>query len=157
MRALKILFVFSLLALISCNKGSNNSSSAKMDENVTQGVTGTVLWFEGNLMPSPGTPAPKGKPIEREVVFCKPLGMKEVKKEGALYIGLEEQIVKTATSNDKGEFKINLPEGTYSVFTKEEGGYYANSFDGKGMIQTITVKKDEVATLDIKVDYKATY
>ncbi|MGB0525758.1 MAG: carboxypeptidase regulatory-like domain-containing protein [Flammeovirgaceae bacterium] len=128
-----------------------------MEEKVTQGVQGTVLWFEGNLMPSPGTPAPKGKPIVREIVFCKPLKMKEVQQKGSFYVALDTHIIKKVTSDDKGIFKIQLPEGKYSVFTKEEDSYYANLFDGQGYIQLVTVKANELTSLDIRVDYKATY
>lgn len=137
------------ITLAACNK--------EMAKGLTQGVTGTVLWFEGNLMPSIGATQPKGKAIERAIVFCKPLKYKDLTQNDRLYTGLDEFIVETAKSDAEGKFSIKLPVGKYSVFTKEEGGYYANSFDGQGFIQVIEVMENKITTLDLKVDYKAVY
>lgn len=162
MKIVNIFFLLALLAVISCTKeatkgGTSTSPNSKMDDKITQGVKGSVLWFEGNLMPSPGSPTPKGKPIVREIIFCKPLKMNEATKSGNFYTNIEDQIVAKTTSDEKGMFMVKLAEGKYSVFTKEEGGYYANLFDGQGYIQAITVKKDFITELDLKVDYKASY
>lgn len=158
------LIVLSLtLCASSCNKEtatskSNSTTTSDMEKTSDQGkVEGTVVWLEGNFMPSPGTPARKGKPIVREIVFCKPLKMNETKKEGTFFVGLEDQVVKSVTSDDKGKFSIELPAGTYSVLSKEENGYYANLFDGQGLIQAVKVQAGQTTPLTVKVDYKATF
>jgi hypothetical protein len=66
--------------------------------------------------------------------------------------------VKKITSDDKGNFCIELPEGAYSLFVWEDGkGLYANSFDGQGNIFPITVQKGKVEQANITVDYMAAY
>lgn len=130
----------------------------EMDKGIEQGVKGTVIWYEGNLMPSINSSGSKsGKPIEREVVFCKPVKMNDLTKSGSFFTGLDSYITHKTTSDSKGMFAIKLPAGKYSVFTKEDDGYYANSFDGQGFIQVIEVKQNEVTNLPLKVDYKAVY
>ena len=93
----------------------------------------------------------------REVFFCKPLKSGDLTKSGRFYTGVENHLVKKVKSDTDGNFAVSLPEGKYSVFTKEDEGFYANSFDGQGFIQLVTVKQDEVTYLTLKVDYKAAY
>lgn len=123
-----------------------------------QGVTGTVLWVEGNQMPginSEKRPAPKG--VVREILFYEAVKMSEASGDGSLYHDVPAKLVGTATSNEEGKFTIQLPPGTYSVFTKEQDGLFANLYDGEGFINPVEVKKGEMADLTIKVNYQAAY
>ena len=150
MKTLFVVLGLLTFGLSSCNK--------EMANGVKEGVTGTVMWFEGNLMPTiDGGKEKSGKPIVREIVFCKPVKSSQLSKNGRFFSGLDEFIIKKTNSDAKGAFAIKLPAGKYSVFTKEEDGYYANSFDGQGFIQVIEVKANELTKLALKVDYKAVY
>lgn len=127
------------------------------DENISQGVVGTVLWFEGNLMPAPGVPAPKGKPIERTVLICELTNASEIDGNAPMYEDAPRKVVKEITSDKSGIFKAELPVGEYSVFIKEDSGYFANSFDAKNNICVLRIEKDKVTELKIDVNYKASY
>ncbi len=135
--------------LLSCKSIKN--------EQVDQGVVGTVLWFEGNLMPSPGVPAPKGKPIERKIIICDLTNISDLGGNGPLFDAIGSNIVKEMSSDKEGVFSASLPVGKYSVFVKEDSQYFANSFDSKNNVGVLTIEENKVTTLNIQVNYKATY
>ena len=150
-----IAFVFLLVLAIACNKPNTKTLSE-----MKQGVKGTVIWMEGNMMPSFGEKASdkkKGKPVVREVLFCKPTKMNDLPHEGTIFQNADKNLVKKTTSDEEGKFSIELPAGKYSVFTKEEGGYFANSFDGDGNVNIVEVKEGEITEMNIDVNYKAAF
>ena len=127
------------------------------DTGLKQGATGKVLWFEGNMMPSIGREMPKGKPVVREIYFCKPTKMGMLKQEGSIFQDVNEIAIKSVKTDSNGQYKITLDAGKYSVFTKEESGFFANGFDGKNMINLIEVKEGEVTTFNIDINYQAVF
>jgi hypothetical protein len=56
-----------------------------------------------------------------------------------------------------GRFIVALEPGTYSVFVKEPDGLFANRFDQAGIINPVTIDRNELVNILIKVDYKAAY
>lgn len=133
-----------------------NCKSLK-DEKVEQGVIGTIVWFEGNLMPGPGTPAPKGKPIERKIFICELTNAGDLGGDAPLYDAISGKIVKEVSSDKNGIFKAELPVGKYSVFVKEESQYFANSLDVNNNVGVLTIEKGKVTELKIDVNYKASF
>lgn len=100
-------------------------------------------------------PAPKG--VVREILFYEPVTMNEAKRNGTLYQHIPTKLVATATSDENGKFSINLPAGSYSVFTKEPDGLFANLYDGEGRINITEVKKGEVTDITIEINYQAAF
>lgn len=133
------------------------SCKSVKDEQIDQGVTGVVVWFEGNLMPGPGTPAPEGKPIERKIIFCELTNITELTGDGPLYSTVGSKVIKEVSSDKDGKFAAELPVGKYSVFVKEDAQYFANSFDSKNNVCVLTIEKDKITELKIDVNYKASY
>jgi hypothetical protein len=132
--------------------------SGNQTNTIKQGVCGTVIWKEGNLMPGPDRDVPQGKGVERDVVVYELTKSDQVTSEGGFHRNIKTKLVKKITSDDKGNFCIELPEGAYSLFVWEDGkGLYANSFDGQGNIFPITVQKGKVEQANITVDYMAAY
>lgn len=76
---------------------------------------------------------------------------------GPFFRDIKTRLVATTQSRQDGTFKIKLPVGVYSVFTKERNGLYANLFDGKGNINPVTVKTGQYAWKTITIDYEAAY
>jgi len=77
--------------------------------------------------------------------------------EGQFYSGLKSKLVQKAISNEDGRFIVALEPGTYSIFVKEPEGLFANRFDQAGIINPVTIKRNELVDVLIKVDYKAAY
>jgi hypothetical protein len=122
-----------------------------------QGIEGKVLWIEGNQMPGPGRKPDGARPIVREIYIYEPVTMQQAKSSNGFFTEIQAPLIAKTTSNSDGSFTIDLPEGEYSVFTKEPEGLFASIFDGKGRINVISVPKKKFTTVTLRVNYNATY
>ena len=127
-----------------------------------QGITGTVTWVEGNQMPMvsdsiDNASKTAAKPIKRSVRIYPLIQFEDLKIENGLYTALAEKPLTEVETDEKGNYSVQLSPGRYSIFVVEEGGLFANIFDGEGNVQPVTVKENEWTLLDIEVNYKAVY
>ncbi len=127
-----------------------------------QGITGTVTWVEGNQMPSISSSEnavskPAKKPIQRTIRVYPLVQFEDLKIEEGLFTAIAEKPLTEVQSDEKGQYSVQLSPGRYSIFVVEEGGLFANIFDGEGNVQPVTVKENEWTLLDIEVNYKAVY
>ncbi|GAB2484124.1 carboxypeptidase regulatory-like domain-containing protein [Algoriphagus taiwanensis] len=126
-----------------------------------QGITGTITWVEGNLMPrisESGDDAPK-KPegIQRKLEVYPLVKISDMKMEDGLFVSLAVKPIAQVETDANGKYSLQLSPGRYSVFTVEEGGLFANIFDGEGNAMPVTVKEGEWTLVDIQINYKAVY
>lgn len=151
---MKLLLLSAVLLLSAMNRGCGD---------IEQGIAGKVIWLEGNLMPGIGDEPEvnrkrfKGQPVKRSIHIYKLTTMDEATAEGVFFRDIQTSLVTKVETNKEGEFAVSLPEGRYSIFTEEEEGLFANSFDGEGYINPVTVKKGEISTITIEINYKAAY
>ena len=128
---------------------------------VTQGITGKVIWKAGNFMPQVDAKAnlPKGLPVVREIYIYQLTSEKQTvaAEESGFYQKINSKFVKKVNSDKKGFFAVTLPVGYYSLFTKEEKGFYANLFDDAMNINPIQVRKGKWEKVEFMIDYAATY
>lgn len=123
-----------------------------------EGIKGKIYRVQGNRMPSPGEPRPAPQPFSTTLYIYELTNISQVKKaDGSFYSAINTKLVKEVTSDKKGNFKVKLPPGQYSLFVKKDELFYANIFDEKNNIYPITVEKHKFTTLEIKADYGATY
>ncbi|WP_215224491.1 carboxypeptidase-like regulatory domain-containing protein [Echinicola shivajiensis] len=128
----------------------------------TQGIIGQVYWVEGNLMPtiSDGNTVPEKPPrekVKRKIRIYERTHINEAKMGDLLFSEIETPMVAEIETEEDGSFVIGLPPGTYSVFTVEEGGYFANVFDLDTFIQPVEVLDGEWSNMEILINYKAAY
>lgn len=125
----------------------------------TQGITGKVLWKAGNLMPGPGVKPSEGSPVVREIYIYELTSPKQTEsaEETGFYKKINSPLVKIIKSDKKGVFSVALPAGYYSLFVKEEKGFYANLFDDAMNINPVQVRKGTWLHSDIIIDYQAVY
>ncbi len=135
-----------------------NQSGCTINRPVSQGISGKVLWFEGDLMPGINKEPVEGIPVKREIYVFQPTrsSQTEVHNE-AFYQGIQTDLVKKFWTDKKGNFLVFLPPGRYSVFTKEPGGFYANRLNEEGFINLVNITAEEVTDIVIRVDYEAAY
>ena len=129
---------------------------------VEQGVRGQVLWLEGNFMPGIHEEGevperPSGQRIQRTLRIYELTNRDEAEYRDGFFVNVEEELVATVESNPSGNFSVALEPGRYSVLVEEEQGLFAGVYDGEGNLQPVTVAKDSLSYLEIKVDYKAAY
>jgi len=134
------------------------SPQSMLSQGIAQGISGLVLWYEGDLMPGIDKEPVEGKPIQREIYIYKATTMEQAEAhEGTFYSNISTELVLTTSSDEDGKFIVALDPGTYSVFVKESQGLFANRFDQGGIINPVTISQNELVSLSIRVDYKAAY
>lgn len=151
----------SLLFILSMFLMANKCDSKQ----VKQGIAGQVLWIEGNQMPSiinekhpentPDRPAPTG--IKREVYIYELTNLGQASSNGPFFSDIQTKLVEKAETDEDGNFAISLPVGTYSVFVKEDEGFFANQMDGQGNINPVEVSQDQITSVTLEINYKAAY
>ncbi len=136
------------------------SLAQKTKKVANQGIGGVVLRKSGNLMPSPevALTASKGSPIEREIYVYQLTNESQTDATKMPFFSkiTTKLIAKVKTGRD-GKFKIKLPVGYYSLFTKEKDGLYANQFDDSMNIFMVRVSRRQWTNIDFLIDYQATY
>ena len=146
---------FMLLMMTSCMSQQTIQASK-------QGLFGKVLWVAGNQMPmiieEGQQDDRKGpRPIEREIVVFEQTRTSDTEMENGFYKNIKTKEVARFKTDKNGQFFINLKPGIYSLFTVEEDGLWANTFDGENRINPIEIKEDEISQITITINYDAAY
>ena len=109
-------------------------------------------------MPGPEKPPAVGVAVKREVYIYQITQTSEAEMHDQVFFGdVQTQLVKKQWTDKEGQFSIRLKPGSYSVFTMEPQGLFANRFSGDGFINPVEVRKNKVSELMIRIDYMATY
>jgi hypothetical protein len=61
-------------------------------------------------------------------------------------------MVKQADTDDTGYFKLELPPGHYSLFTKKNGLFYASQFDTRNNIAPVEVTAGKMTRVECRVE-----
>jgi len=123
-----------------------------------QGIEGVARRITGNRMPSPkyhpGPPAGTHTTIcifaltnQNQVTNAGPAG---------LYSAVHTNLVRQEDTDDSGHFRILLPPGTYSVFTKKGQLFYATRRDEKNNIAPVEVLPGKITRVDCSVESEHT-
>jgi hypothetical protein len=147
------------LVLISCKTQKNI-----INQHAKQGIEGYVREYVGNFMPmlnrnhQPTTPPPP-KPLATTVYIYEATNLKDVIQinHSPSYSAINTKLIATAQSDAAGYFKVNLSVGKYSLFIKQNGNFYANSFDDKQNIALVIVNEKVFTKVTVKADVNATY
>jgi len=126
-----------------------------------QGIEGTARRPSGNQMPSPRFhPAPPAGTRSTICIFTL-TNDSQTKKAGrpGLYTSVETHLVRQFDTDDSGRFRIELPPGTYSVFTKKGKLFYATRRDEKNNIAPVEVLPGKMTRVECSVesDHVVTY
>jgi len=108
-------------------------------------------------MPGPESVLSPNQGAIREILIYELTGFDDVTVVGPFFRDIKTKMIATVQSNADGTFKIKLPPGSYSVFTKEKNGLYANLFDENKNINPVTIKASQYTWKTITVDYEAAY
>ncbi|HEY4206710.1 MAG TPA: hypothetical protein VGM31_07860 [Puia sp.] len=107
-----------------------------------QGIVGTVFTAGGNQMPAPGIKRTIPKDGIRAVVCVfERTNISQVERVGTspYYKAIHTRMIQQADTDDKGHFKILLPPGHYSIFTKKGDLFYASRRDEKNDLAPVEV------------------
>lgn len=121
-----------------------------------EGIKGQVFWISGD-QPGPGSQASPDQGTIREILIYKATSVKDVSQTDQFFVEIKTELVNTVMSMEDGSFKVKLPPGEYSVFTKEQKGLFANVIDHNGCISCVNVSPKRYSWVTITIDYEATY
>jgi hypothetical protein len=132
---------------------------ASCQKEIKQGIKGLIFEVSGNQMPSPGKGVPIRKGVQREFGIFKlsRLDLAARGKADCFFKSTGTPLVKRARSEKDGCFALSLPPGKYSIFVREKGQWYANSFGGEGEICPFEVFPDSLSQLDFRINHGAWY
>lgn len=149
------------LLMVSC---ANAKKSKNSNEDMKQGITGTIIWEEGNQMPmiipddvEPTEKENKPKGIKRTLLIHELTKMVGSNSENGFHSKPATKEIARIESDSLGRFKVSLLPGKYSLFVLEERGYYANLSDGQQNIFPVEVKENEFTQVEFVINYKAVY
>jgi hypothetical protein len=120
----------------------------------TQGIEGIVRRPAGNHMPSPRFhPAPPAG-VKATVCIFPLTNDRQATKAGkpGLYAALQTNLIRQIDTDDSGRFRIELPPGTYSVFTKKGKLFYATRRDEKNNIAPVEVLAGKMTPVECSVE-----
>ncbi|MCA6073681.1 carboxypeptidase regulatory-like domain-containing protein [Fulvivirga sedimenti] len=121
-------------------------------------LAGQLVWITGNQMPGPDKKPSSGNGVQRVVLIYPPTLRSDCEMNpNGLYTQVPGNPVATVLSDTDGTFIIHLPEGTYSVLTREEEGMFAGVFDGNGTLNPVLIEKRDTTELRIEINYSAAY
>ncbi|SDD01457.1 hypothetical protein SAMN04488104_101218 [Algoriphagus faecimaris] len=138
-------------------------SQCRSMKNKGQGIKGNVTWVEGNQMPTisediqSSPQKDDGTAVKRTILIYPLTPLADATMENSLFTSVRGKPIAQVESDEKGYFEIELAPGTYSLFTQEENGLFANTFDLNGNIQPISVERGVWTSTTISINYKAAY
>lgn len=126
---------------------------------VEQGLSGYIKEIKGNQMPSPDIQPEEPKGVRTTVYIYEPTNISQVVRIGnsPFYNAIHTKLVKSVVSDSLGYFITPLPAGTYSLFTKVDGKFYANSFDAQNNIAPATVEENKLTKVNFVISARATF
>lgn len=154
MKSLQYLFIILCVGL---------AVGCKSPKEKTQGIHGQLFWVEGNLMPQAtedGTAPSESKirqGVQRTVKIHSLTHMDQLSIGDYLIGTIQTPEIASFETEQDGSFRIELPIGKYSLFTVEQDGFFANTFDSENHINPVEVKAGEWSKFDIIINYKAVY
>jgi hypothetical protein len=118
------------------------------------GVAGTLLKKTGDCMPIIGSGTTcTSYPVSRTILIYEYTTTNNVDGWGPSYKSVHSKLVAQCSADQDGFFQAAVDPGKYSILIKENDNFYANSFDGQGGIQPITVRSDSVNLITLVLDY----
>lgn len=161
LRKTSVLILLAVLLIVACDIFNTESQLPPDDQTaitIKQGIAGKVWFWEGDFMP--GDP-PTGTitPVKRDVLVHMPTHIDSVEQPGfsPFYTSISTSLVAETSSNDSGFFQIHLEPGQYSIFVLEDTLFYANGFNGQGIIYPVSVYNDSVTQIDFDITYASTW
>jgi len=120
----------------------------------SSGIRGTVYAAAGNQMPAPGVPRSSLKGIRTTIYIYELTNISQVVRQGSspYYTAIGTRLVRQADTDDSGHFKLSLPPGRYSLFTKKQDLFYASRMDERNNIAPVEVLAGKMTKVDCRVE-----
>jgi hypothetical protein len=127
----------------------------------TSGIKGKVYLVSGNRMPSPPRrpgdtvhPSAEGPGVKGTICVYELTNDSQVIRQGTSPYcqAVRTRLIRQVDTDDKGNFTIPLPPGTYSVFTKKGNLFYATRRDAQNNIAPVNVLPGKMTPVNCSVE-----
>jgi len=151
--------VFTIIGLsaviIGCSTPKNSGGSGFADS----GLTGFIGELKGNQMPGPGRTPSSPTPLQTTIYAYELTSLAQVEQVDAapLYKAIRSRLVDSTVSDAAGNYILRLKPGSYSIFARVKGQYFANSFDSNNKVNPVTVTEKTFSPFNITVNVDAVY
>ncbi len=110
-------------------------------------------------MPDPDEPRSDPPPFETMVYVYELTPAEKTERVGTstLFSKIHTRLVDSVRSDKKGYYQFSLPAGSYSLFVRQDGFYFASIFDDKNNAHPFHVEQGKVTQHDVLVNNKASY
>ena len=165
-QALIIVFYLALLPPCFPPLWPAGSAFPALSPDQQSGIRGKVYLIAGNRMPAPRHPidtsgGQQGPGVPSTVCVFELTNDSQVVRQGTSPYcqAVHTRLIRQTNTDEKGNFSILLPPGTYSVFTKAHGLFYATRRDEKNNIAPVEVLPGKITRVSCSVesDHKAVY
>jgi hypothetical protein len=118
------------------------------------GIEGLVYIVGGNQMPAPGHKSGPRRGQRATIYIFELTNTSQVTgAEGSpYYSAIKTRMVRQADTDSNGYFKVLLPPGRYSVFTKKGSLFYAGRRDDRNNIAPVEVTPGKMTRVDCRVE-----
>ncbi|HVD98010.1 MAG TPA: hypothetical protein VNB90_07370 [Cytophagaceae bacterium] len=154
----KLVLLLLTLCCLACKRPQTAVETVSLAPGkVHQGITGKVLFKEGDFLSSGEIVNGKVYGVERQLFFYEPTNIKDAEAtEGDFVKHVFTEVIDSVNSDKHGNFAKELPEGKYSIFLKESNRLYSKIGDGD-YYMPVRVYKDSSINIIVEIDYKASY
>lgn len=145
----KFIFPFIIFSLIACTALKPAQEKGE--------VSGYIYLLKGNQMPSPGRPVSKGHGVSRDIYVYEPTTTSSAAGTGPLFVQVKTRLIAQTKSDSTGHYSLNLPTGKYSIFIKEDAGFFAAESDGKGVLNPVLIPANTTTQKNFTITLNAVY
>ena len=119
-----------------------------------QGIEGIARRPSGNHMPSPRVHPGPPAGVKATICVFSLTNTNQVKKadDAGRYSAVLTRLIRQIDTDDSGRFRIELPPGIYSVFTKKGNLFYATRRDEKNNIAPVEVLPGKMTRVECSVE-----
>lgn len=144
----RIILVFGVFFIVSCG-------SSRLGKQALGIVEGKVVYEQGNRMP--GEVMKKASGVKREICIFELTNLGSGNNSLIPFEEIKNNPLKTAISDEEGNFKIELEVGKYTLLIKEKNGYFVPLLDKENNLNPIMVERGKTNLGTYVINYAAYY
>jgi len=122
----------------------------------SEGITGYVHVLKGNQMPMNGKAESAGRGTLCEVYIFPAVPVSNAVGTNPLFNNINARLVATVKTDSTGHYTVHVPPGKYSLFVKEDKGFFSNEIDD-GCLTPVNVHAHQLAVKNINVTIQSTF
>ena len=122
----------------------------------SEGITGYVHVLKGNQMPMHGKAESAGRGTRCEVYIFPAVPVSNAVGTSPLFSKISARLIAKVKTDSAGHYTVHVPPGRYSLFVKEDKGFFSNEIDD-GYFTPVNVQANQLTVKNINVTPQSTF